>query len=544
MLADDALTEPEHALTAASAVGGLVDLGAGNAHLDPSGTAGWGAGRTVRAELLAELLTGLRRPEGSQVRAIRLRGAWVSGTLDLDAAQLVCPLLLDHCSLEHPVSLRDARAQAMRLPGCHLPGIAADQLRAEGSVELNDGFTAAAGISLTGARIGGGLDLSSAVITGIDGLAVDADGLTVGLSMFCRDGFTAVGEIRLRTAQIAGQLNLIGAHLANPGGRAMSALGLTVGQDMFCKRPFRAEGEIRMTSARIGGSLEFGGARLDNPGGYALSTRGATIAQDLDLQDGFTARGKIRLVDARVGGRLDLENATLDDPGPVVADLTGTVSTVLSLLPRTPPDGAIDLTNAQTGSFHDDPDTQPPLVMRLRGFAYDKLDNHTADLRGRLDWLKRSGQGYAPGPYDQLAGAYRRAGRAQDARRVAIAREQERRTEQSWPGKVWNWLLYLTVGYGYRNWLAGAWLGALLLLGSAVFASSYPAHMHQAAPVVPAFQPVIYALDVLVPVINFGQQQAWIPQGPALALSWILTAAGWILTTAIAAGLANALKRD
>ena len=68
--------------------------------------------------------------------------------------------------------------------------------------------------------------------------------------------------------------------------------------------------------------------------------------------------------------------------------------------------------------------------------------------------------------------------------------------------------------------------------------------MHRAALVEPAFQPVIYALDVLVPVINFGQQQAWIPQGTAQAVSWILTAAGWILTTAFAAGLTNALKRD
>jgi hypothetical protein len=97
---------------------------------------------------------------------------------------------------------------------------------------------------------------------------------------------------------------------------------------------------------------------------------------------------------------------------------------------------------------------------------------------------------------------------------------------------------------GYRNWLAGAWLGALLIAGSAVFASSYPAHLHRASPAVPAFQPVICTLDVLVPVVNFAQQ-AWIPQGTAaLAPSWLLTAAGWILTTAIAAGLANALKPD
>ena len=73
---------------------------------------------------------------------------------------------------------------------------------------------------------------------------------------------------------------------------------------------------------------------------------------------------------------------------------------------------------------------------------------------------------------------------------------------------------------------------------------AYPAHMHRAAQVVPAFQPVVYALDALLPIVNFGQQQAWVPQGPALACSWLLTGAGWILTTAVVAGLTNALKRD
>jgi hypothetical protein len=592
MLAEGELTEPERALVRAAAVGGLVDLGTADGDPDHPGPAAAGdTSRAVRAELLTELLTGQRRPHGGQIRAIRLRGARIHGVLDLDAARLQCPLLLDHCILEHPVSLRDAKAQAIRMPGCHVPGIAADQLRTDGSVELNDGFTATAAISLTGARIGGQLDLSTALITGAGEIAVDgdglsveqnmpcaglttngelrlsgahiggrlgldgarldnaggcalgADGLSVGLSMFCRHGFTVLGEVRLRTAQVAGQLNLIGARLANPGGRALSALGLTVGQDMFCSEPFTAEGEIRMTGARIGGSLEFGGAQLDNPGGYAFSARGITVAQDLDFLDGFTAHGQLRLLDARVGGRLDFEDACLANPGGIAADLAGSESTVMFLLPRTPPDGVIDLTNAHTGSFQDDPASWPERI-RLRGFTYDKLENETTNVQDRLAWLKRTGESYAPGPYDQLAGAYRSAGLNETARRVAIAKERDRRAELSWPGKLWNWLLYVTVGYGYRNWLAGAWLGALLILGSAVFASSYPAHMHRAGPVEPAFQPIVYAVDVLVPVINLGQRQAWIPQGPALAVSWVLTAAGWILTTAIAAGLANALRRD
>jgi hypothetical protein len=215
--------------------------------------------------------------------------------------------------------------------------------------------------------------------------------------MFCRHGFTALGEVRLRTAQVGGQLNFIGATLANPGGRAVSALGLVVGQDMFCGGPFSAEGEIRMTGARIGGSLEFGGARLDNSGGYALSARGITVAQDLDFLDGFTAQGQVRLLDARIGGRLDFEGAVLANPGGIAADLACTVSTVMFLLPRTPPEGVIDLTSARTGSFHDDPASWPALI-RLRGFAYDTLENEAVSLSDRLAWLKRSGEGYAPGP--------------------------------------------------------------------------------------------------------------------------------------------------
>jgi hypothetical protein len=125
-----------------------------------------------------------------------------------------------------------------------------------------------------------------------------------------------------------------------------------------------------------------------------------------------------------------------------------------------------------------------------------------------------------------------------------VAREPGRRSELGWPGKTWNSLLYITVGYGYRNWLAGAWIGVLLVAGSVIFASAYPAHMHRATPVAPSFQPVIYTLDVLLPIVNLGQQQAWVPQGLALACSWLLTGAGWILTTAVVAGLTNALKRD
>ena len=56
--------------------------------------------------------------------------------------------------------------------------------------------------------------------------------------------------------------------------------------------------------------------------------------------------------------------------------------------------------------------------------------------------------------------------------------------------------------------------------------------------------PFIYALDSVLPIIDLGEQKAWIPQGAALTAEWLLTCAGWILTTtAVVAGVTNALNR-
>lgn len=82
-------------------------------------------------------------------------------------------------------------------------------------------------------------------------------------------------------------------------------------------------------------------------------------------------------------------------------------------------------------------------------------------------------------------------------------------------------------------------------LGTWIFSDAYPAHMIAISAHPPAFHAAAYALDLLLPVIGLGQKSAWQPQGSAvLYWSWALTAAGWILTSAVVAGLTGILKRD
>jgi hypothetical protein len=637
-------------------------------------------GGELPADLLVELLTA---PPPGRPRPVKISQARVTGTVDLEACALTAPLLLRDCHFDEPLNLDDASLLTLRLPGCRLPGLTAQQLRTTGNVELDDGFTCHGVIDLLGAQIGGKLSLTRAHLVNPGGFVLNGDRLTVGQGMFmrrtvtegearlvgarvagqfdltgtrlsepsgtplranwitvarymlCGGGFTTEGRIALASARI-GHLDMRAATLANPGRQTLDGRGLTVEQDMVCTEGFTSEGEIILTGARIEGALRFDGAELRNPGRHVLTAvalrvdqsfycrsgfvaegelrlvgahiagvfdlTGATITNpgrrtiygvrltvdgDLFCRQGFTSEGTLQLSGAKVGGEFELDGATLTDPdGQALTGLELTVGGnmfcrggfradgvihlvgahiggrlafrgvldnpqglaldlelaevgALILSPAQPPAGGIDLTNARAGAFHDD-HTSWPSTMLLHGFVYDALEKDSVPVRTRLRWLASQPEGYAPQPYDQLADAYRGAGREEAARRAAIAKQWHRRKVLGVFGKAANWLFYLTVGYGYRTWLAAVWLAALLLAGTWGFSH---ATMTSTSPKGPAFHAFAYTLDLILPVIDLGQRKAWQPEGPAIYWSWALIAAGWLLTTAVVAALTRALKR-
>jgi hypothetical protein len=78
----------------------------------------------------------------------------------------LCPVLLQDCWFEQSVNLADAQAPAVRLPGCHLPGLRAEQLTTRGNLELNNGLTTNGEVHLRGAHIGGQLSTSALTAPG------------------------------------------------------------------------------------------------------------------------------------------------------------------------------------------------------------------------------------------------------------------------------------------------------------------------------------------------------------------------------------------
>jgi hypothetical protein len=83
---------------------------------------------------------------------------------------------------------------------------------------------------------------------------------------------------------------------------------------------------------------------------------------------------------------------------------------------------------------------------------------------------------------------------------------------------------------------------ATSLGGSIVFHAAPPPPLQHGG--TPHFNAVIYTLDLLLPVVDLGQKHAFNPAGAEQWLSYVLIAAGWLLATTIAAGVARVLSRN
>ncbi|GHD54782.1 oxidoreductase [Streptomyces galbus] len=512
MLSYDELTSPERELWDAFPEGRRVNLRTRVPGDDPAAESGRpDPGRTVRASVIVALLQGAYTAQTGAVACLRLAGALISGRLNLAGAQIAHSLWLEDCCFEEGVDLSGASTQSIAIVDSRVPGVEAGLMRIEGR-----------------------LDLRRSHVT--SGSATPFHRRPTALSLI--------------NAHVSGAVNLSGAKISAPGEWAVSAGGLVAEGGVYCDDGFVARGEVRLMGAHLPGGLHMRGALLEHPGGrgVALALDNAA-ASSLDFSDGFTANGAVRLRGARIADSLTFEGAVLNGPpdrnGPSLAAALMQAADFDFTLARQP-SASVDLRGAQVSYLHDN-DHSWPLVVELDGFVYGSIA--TEEEAGRLTsaarrvvWIRRS-PGYNPQPYEQLASWYRRAGHDDDARRVLLAKQRHRRQTLPQPARAWGHLLDMTVGYGYRPWLAGIWLLALTLLGTLSFST------HSPNPVKPdegpPFQPLVYTLDLLIPVGGLGQRTAWYwSNGSLQCLAYLLIALGWVLTTAVIAGVTRTLQKS
>lgn len=540
---------------------GNIDL-AGADLASPTGDALDGTGVTVGGSLLAGRHDGGSDLAFGSTGRVLLAGARIGGDLAFSGARIASPPGAEPEPPSHPAE----ETRVPVVPGGIVDAMAclvADRVHVEGNLELDDGLETAGTVRLPNAVVGGYLRLSGARMTGPygasdRGIALLGDGMEVGGDLEARDNgrgaLACQGQLRLVDAHVRGSASLSGVHLSAPAGYALLGDRLRIGGEFYL-RDVRCAGTIRLENAEIGATLDCAGATLERPRVRAdgtvrpsLDTRAATVGKDLLCTDGFSATGGVRVRRMDVGKSVQFVDATLGGTGETgfaryALNAYGLTTGELVIRPAGAPGGAVRLEQARVRTFADSAELWEALGgVVVDGFGYDLLnDTRVIDVRTRLDWLDQVMPDYLPGPYDQLAAAYRRAGDEQLAERVLMARQKRRYADAGTISQTWGQLQRFTVGYGYRPWLAVCWLVLFAVLGGVWFTFDVPMPIDDGQH--PVFNPWIFATDTLLPIVNLGQDGYWRLEGAAQWIAGGLVSAGWILATTAAAGAARILKR-
>jgi hypothetical protein len=304
------LSALEARLLEAAAIGEELDCApAGVTGETLEDVADWGR-REIRSEVLGALCVG--DVEGWDVhprRGIRIRGARITGRLDLSTADLgKRPLKLAVCELPQGISLAQCSAGLLSFTSCTIADLDADELYCTSSLYLRGSKIGK--LVLTDAHVRG-LLCERAKFTNQDGPALKCDRLIAG-GVFLTD-VEAAGEVRLPGAQIGGQFSCERAKFTNQDGPALIGDGLSAGAVFL--RDVEAVGEVRLPGAQIGGEFSCERAKFTNQDGPALHCDGLTTtgAADVFVTD-VEAVGEVRLLGAQIGGQLACERAKFTNP--------------------------------------------------------------------------------------------------------------------------------------------------------------------------------------------------------------------------------------
>ncbi|GGX54037.1 oxidoreductase [Streptomyces minutiscleroticus] len=513
----DGVTSAEAGMWQAFRNGSEYDLSSGDAAVDdPHGAAPWGPERSVRARVVAMLLLDGPPALSGRVSSLKLTGLRITGVLDLAGGTIEPYVELRGCRFEKEVVLPETRFTTLRLVDCSVPRLEAARLHTEGDLHLPR-CRFRRGVRLTDAHIGTDLLLSQAVVhPDRRGRSIAGDGMTVGQDLQA-EMLESYGELSLRGAQIGVSLSLRGSRLSNPRERfALNAPQLTVERTLY------------LTPAGVGGPQQ---------------AAGVTPAQGTRVQR-FECRGGMRLDDGRFGDAVDLDRARFLLAGDQELSLRRVQTPELRFLGERPRAGHVVLSGARVVNLMDRAASWPgPGMLHMGGFCYENLvPRGPFPLVERLQWVAAATAEYNPEPYERLAAVLRNGGEDEGAREVLLAKQRHRREILPPAGKLWGYVQDWTVAYGYRPGRAAVWMAVLWAATSLAF--SHADHPPIKSGEHPPWNASLFALDLLLPVIDLGQVGYWQLRGGWQWLAAVVILLGWTLATTVAAGATRLLRRS
>jgi len=500
----------------------------------------------LRAIFIKWLLLNSQRHDFYKNKGLNISKTTIVGELDLPYIKIDFPLIFSDCQFDNGINLMFASIESLFLIKC----------------EVNKA------LNLIGATINGQLNCRGTIINGVNGYSVIAQNSIVNGNFYLdqsdKKPFVVKEEVNISGIQINGTLDCSGSSFE----KGINAQNAQITQGVRMSNGFHSSGEIDFLNSNIKGSFDCGSGIFINPKGNAFTgirmTVDGTVFFDSikDIGQCIDIDGTVNLRDAKITKSFILKD--INDNGKY----------------------KLDLTNAFIETLQDEEKSWPHKgSLTLDGFVFRNISNESPRKHiERLRWLNLQDQDnkFNPQPYKQIANLLDNLGLEKDAREIRVAMNNEiLKKSQKWKQRFWLRFSGLLIGYGYKPfkvikfalliWFLGAILYSVgdkhkLMQPPSKFAYknySDTCKLDELEPFeyYPKFNPLIYSLDVFLPIVNLHQEENWRPIGNkndnifyritninGISLLNILMyfqiLSGWILTTMLIGGFSGLVRDD
>ncbi len=294
-------------------------------------------------ELRGEDLRSLCLEDGG---ALTVSGGRITGDLNLADLVMGRHLRFTNTTFDQTVTFTSTSCRSLDFTGCRLlGGLDATAARVDGNVKMTGcdvpgssngtGSRRPASVWLTDAKVSGRLEIINTTFGHADddwSRSIHADRIEVGAGISLVDGVDAHGEIKLTGASIGGSVNIYGASIEDPY-VALYLSEARIGGNLFVMDDQTGNPSI-ITGGIVASGAIFNGqcllykaqvrapAQANNPrywyrgarSGVAIDATRARFDGDLRMYGGTEITGKVDLATATVESQLDLDDTTVREP--------------------------------------------------------------------------------------------------------------------------------------------------------------------------------------------------------------------------------------
>ena len=408
-----------------------------------------------------------------------------------------------------------------------------------GHVRLRETKISGGPLWLIGAKINGGLDCQSATFVQSGATSLNAHFAQVGGIVQLNGKFSADGGVFFEGAHIGGGFNCTGGHFVG-GQCALSADNARIDGNVIFHKDFYSRGTVRFSNANIHGSFSCQ---------YGKLIKGGENHEVLMMESTEIGGGMLWLDMSGDGGVVSFRSTKI---GHLQDDTSW--SQFRTLFEGFVYDGFIGsptssdfrckwLANRPSNvGFSPLPYEQAAKALFGMGHARDAREILLEKECIRMRQEEENDGIFSPVSHDAVANVFFAMGRNRDAREILLKRERLLTERGEFP-RIWRWgrkVWDALAGYGYRPWRRTFHISFwIMVFGSALFCWGEQAGRiapHQPAALVsmkyqygripaetpdetvarkfsgyPEFNPILFSVDIFVPLLNLHQEPFWYP---------------------------------